>query len=102
MVVITDKESYEETWAVGDKCKINPMFREDFMGAYTSMPALINRIATVVKIVSKKIKFDQGKEDGKFLLKYGKKDVYDLICLYVKYDNEGATYLVSPFGYDKA
>ena len=54
--------------------------------------------ATVMKIVTRKIRFDKGKEDARFLLKYGQKDLYDLICLWVKYPNDPGLYMISPLG----
>ncbi len=97
-VTIVDK--LEETWSVGDKCKVNPFY----LGIYCGMDKRIDSVAEVTKITVRQVKYmDLGKDDSRpmFAAKYGKKEVYDLIGLYIKYPNEVGTYLVSPFGYDK-
>jgi hypothetical protein len=95
--VIVDKVLGPETWAVGDKCRINSFYLQNYSG----MDAYTNVDAEVTKVMVRKIRFDKGKEDSMFLLKYGKRDEYDLIGLLVKYPDHNGIYLVSPFGYDK-
>lgn len=95
--VIVDKALGPETWAAGDKCRINSFYLQNYGG----MDQYTNMDATVIKVAVRQIRFDKGREDPMFLLKYGKKDAYDLICLHVKYPDYNDVYLVSPFGYDK-
>ena len=96
-VIVEKAVSKEETWAVGDKCRINSFYLQNYSG----MDTLTEVDAVVQKIMVRQVRFEKGKEDPMFVNKYGKREVYDLVCLWVKYPNQSELYLVSPFGYDK-
>lgn len=102
-----EKESVDslqsvEGYAVGDKVK----FSEYYIANYVNGNAWKDRIGKVVKIVSRTISKKELYEGGKdavrlFLEKYGMREKYDVVGLYVKYEDDNAVYVASPFGYDK-
>jgi hypothetical protein len=96
-VIVEKAGTKEETWAVGDKCRINSFYLQNYSG----MNDLAEVDAVVQKVMVRQVRFEKGKEDPMFVNKYGKRDVYDLICLWVKYPDLNGVFLVSPFGYDK-
>ena len=87
-------------WSVGDKVRINSFYLNNYCG----MSHLSDNDATVVKVTARSVRYDQlDTIEGRprFVAKYGKKDVYDLVCLWIRYPDDNRSYIVSPFGYDK-
>lgn len=95
-IAILDKS---ETYSVGDKVRINTFY----LANYSGMESLANVDAEIVKITSRPIKHAALDKDERpmFVGKYGKRDVYDIVGLYIQYPNDDTVYVVSVFGYDK-
>lgn len=84
---------------VGDKVKITPFYLTNYcgMGPYT------NQEAEVVKIESRQVSINTIEKGDRAMYQavYGDQNRYNIICLWIRYPNDNAQYMVSPFGYEK-
>lgn len=95
-VVITEKN---HNISLGDKVIVSSFYLTN----YPAMLSLADKPAEVMKMTTRAVKvLDIPKEDRPmYAEKYGKREVYDVVCLYIKCPNNNQLFMVSPFGYEK-